>query len=408
MPLSIEDARSRARERRVIALIACVQFVNIVDFMMVMPMGPDFARALGISTNHVGIIGGSYTLAAAVIGLLLVPVLDRFHRRKALTLAIMGLGLATLLATQATGLHSLVFTRILAGIFGGAASSLALATIADAIPPQRRGRAMAWVMAAFSFASVAGVPIGLELSLRLGWQAPFAAVGILAMLVASLVASILPDVQERHEPTGERVSALESLVRNPAVLGGYAMVATAMFAGFLIIPNIATFLVFNFGFPRDQIGVLYMLGGAASFFVIQGAGRMIDRFGALPASVLGTVVLGTILVLGFVPEHPTISVYLLFVLFMAGMNIRFVTNQTVTSKIPAPHLRAGYLSLQSAIQHMATTLGAFVSSLMLGAGADGRLLHMPWVVALALGAIVFQPLMIWVLRRSPHAYDPIH
>ena len=34
-------------ERAVILLVAMVQFVNILDFMMVMPMGPDFAAALG-------------------------------------------------------------------------------------------------------------------------------------------------------------------------------------------------------------------------------------------------------------------------------------------------------------------------------------------------------------------------
>lgn len=77
--------RSRAiSERSLLFLIGAVQFVNILDFMMVMPLGPDFARDLGIPTSQLGLIGGSYTAAAAVTGLLGAFFLDRFDRRSAL------------------------------------------------------------------------------------------------------------------------------------------------------------------------------------------------------------------------------------------------------------------------------------------------------------------------------------
>lgn len=71
--LGSEGADRPARfpsERSVVALVGAVQFVNILDFMMVMPMGPDFARALGIDQSKLGYIGGSYTAAASVSGLL--------------------------------------------------------------------------------------------------------------------------------------------------------------------------------------------------------------------------------------------------------------------------------------------------------------------------------------------------
>ena len=55
-----------ARERTVVLLIAAVQFVNILDFVMVMPLGPDLARSLGMRSSDLGLVGGSYTAAAAV------------------------------------------------------------------------------------------------------------------------------------------------------------------------------------------------------------------------------------------------------------------------------------------------------------------------------------------------------
>src|SRR2546426_12413880 len=58
------------RERAILFLVGAVQFINVLDFMMVMPLGPDFAAHLGIPTSHLGYIGGSYVAAAAVAGLL--------------------------------------------------------------------------------------------------------------------------------------------------------------------------------------------------------------------------------------------------------------------------------------------------------------------------------------------------
>ncbi|HYH98342.1 MFS transporter, partial [Hyalangium sp.] len=151
-------------ERAVIFLIGAVQFVNILDFVMVMPLGPDFARGLGIDSSHIGYIAGSYTAAASVAGLVGGYFLDRFDRRKALAVCMLGLVLATGAGGLAMGLPSLMFARVLAGLFGGPATSLAMAIVAELIPVERRGRAMGAVMGAFSVASVVGVPLALEVA----------------------------------------------------------------------------------------------------------------------------------------------------------------------------------------------------------------------------------------------------
>ena len=77
-----------ATEGRVIALVTLLQFINIMDFMMVMPLGPDFALALGMDVSNVGIVAGAYTLMAAVVALFGAQYLDRFDRRPALLIEI--------------------------------------------------------------------------------------------------------------------------------------------------------------------------------------------------------------------------------------------------------------------------------------------------------------------------------
>ncbi|XFE76442.1 MFS transporter [Algoriphagus halophilus] len=99
--------------------------------------------------------------------------LDRFDRKKILLWVYMGFTLATLACALSPSYSILLFARVLSGLFGGLTSALILAIIGDVIPDQRRGRAMGLVMAAFSVASVLGVPLGLFLASLSNWHTPF-------------------------------------------------------------------------------------------------------------------------------------------------------------------------------------------------------------------------------------------
>jgi predicted MFS family arabinose efflux permease len=107
----------RLSERSLLFLVGAVQFVNVLDFMMVMPLGPDFAAALGIPASRLGLVGGAYTAAAALAGVAAATFLDRFDRRKALAVAMLGLVIATAAGGLATGLGTMLAARVLAGAF---------------------------------------------------------------------------------------------------------------------------------------------------------------------------------------------------------------------------------------------------------------------------------------------------
>ena len=55
-------------ERTLTLLLGGIQFVNVLDFMMVTPLGPDFSAALGIPTSRLGLVTGSYAAAASLAG----------------------------------------------------------------------------------------------------------------------------------------------------------------------------------------------------------------------------------------------------------------------------------------------------------------------------------------------------
>ena len=381
------------RERAVVFLIAAVQFVNILDFVMVMPLGPDFAAALGIPSSKLGMIGGSYTAAAAISGLAGSFFLDRFDRRPALGIAMLGLVAGTVMGGFATGFSSLIAARVLAGFFGGPATSLSFSIIADAVPPQRRGTAMGTVMGAFSVASVLGIPAGLELARRLSWRAPFFAVAGLGLLIAVCAVLLLPPMRG-HLVARKEMVQLRHLFRQRTVLTSWAMTFFVMAAGFILVPNISAYVQYNLGYPRSQLGLLYLYGGVVSFFATQAAGRLIDRYGSFRVGTAGTVFLAGVIGCGFVATPPLLPVTGIFVGFMFAMGLRNVAYNTLTSRVPSSGERARFMSIQSAVQHLASASGAFLSSQLLAERPGGALEGMPRVATTAIVLTLLLPLFL--------------
>ena len=66
------------RERWLLITLAGIQFTHIVDFMIMMPLGPQLTALFAISDAQFGLLVSAYTLAAGVAGLLAGRFVDRF------------------------------------------------------------------------------------------------------------------------------------------------------------------------------------------------------------------------------------------------------------------------------------------------------------------------------------------
>ena len=399
--MSDRSMPAHVSERRVLFLLASVMFVNVLDFMMVMPLGPDFAAALGIPLPRLGLVGGSYTAAAAISGLLGMLVLDRFDRRKALAVALCGLVLGTIAGGFATGLETMLAARVFAGVFGGPAAALALAIIADVVPPERRGRAMGIVMGAFSAASVLGVPAGLELARLGGWRVPFFAVAGVGALLAIMAIAMLPPLTG-HLAEPERASGLRgfgAFVRRPTVLLSLLATALVMLANFLVIPNLAAYWMYNFGYPRERLSLLYFVGGIVSFVTMPLAGRLVDRFGSTAIAAIGTALFGLVTFPVFIYPLYGLPVLLIFATFMGFASFRIIPMQTLGSRVPRPDERARFMSANSAVQHMAAAIGAIAGAQLLSETSTHALVGMDVVGWLSVGLAAPLPLLMWAVER---------
>lgn len=390
-------------ERSIILLLGAVQFVNILDFMMVMPLGPDFALALGIPTSHIGYLGGSYTAAAAVTGVIGATFLDRFDRRFALALALLGLAVGTLLGGFAQGFRSLILARVVAGAFGGPATALALAIVSDVVPPERRGKALGTVMTAFSVASILGVPAGLEIARQLGWRAPFFAVATACLVITLLALKRLPTLRGHLVRASRRAGSLRLF----DALSVTSLIGTAatMVGAFAVIPNISAFLQHNLGYPREHLGLLYLVGGATTFFATRRVGILVDRYGATPLILVGTALFCSVLFFGFIRPVAVTLVIVVFPLLMLSGTVRAVPMNTLASRVPHPEQRARFMSAQSAVQHLASSIGAGSSAILLQAEPSGRLIGMPSVALAAMMVAVVVPFTAWRVEAGVKARE---
>jgi predicted MFS family arabinose efflux permease len=388
-------------ERKLIFLTGAVLFINILDFTMVMPLGPDLARGIGMPGSALGLVGGVYTAAAAISGVVSALFLDRFDRRSALGVAMLGLVISTAAGGLSYDLSSLLATRAAAGVFGGPAAAIAFAMIADVVPAERRGRAMGAVMGAFSLSSVLGVPAGLELARIGGWQMPFFAVAGLGAVIASLVILSLPPFKLHLEPTANGRRPAEVPLRDffrPAVLTSFIATTFAMLSSFSLAPNLSTYMQFNLGYPRDQVGLLYLVGGAVSFATLRLAGSLSDRFGPALTNTVGCVMYFVVVYLVFISPVPSIPILVLFTGYMVTSGFRMVPIQALSSRVPSNGERARFSSIQSAVQHMASAIGAVLSSSMLTVDASGALVGTERVAWFSIACLVLVPGLLYRLQ----------
>ena len=396
-------------ERKVLWLLGAIQFVNILEFMMVMPLGPDFTLGLGVHNSDVGYVAASYTAAAAVSGFVGAFLLDRFDRRRALFVSMVGLVVGTFAGGLAPTFGALMAARMLAGMFGGPATSLSMSILSDVIPQERRGRAMGVLMGAFSVASVLGVPGALELARYGTWRAPFLVVGALGLVVTLFSLSALPSMTDhlRARVAGEDwvhefrglTRELLAMASRPLVLASWGA-SFALFVGsFVLIPNIASYVQVNLGFPREWLGGLYMVGGVVSFGVSRLVGVIVDRYGAAAANAFGVVLFVVIAWWGFHFATTSTWVPVFFVLFFIAMGFRNMSVNTQATRVPMAAERARFQSVQSMVQHLAASIAAVLSAKLILTRPDNSIDGMINVLAVStLFNLILTPLTLVVQR----------
>ncbi len=377
----VPDAR---RERWLLLTLAGVQFTHILDFMIMMPLGPQLTRIFGIDNAAFGLLVSAYTLSAGVSGLAASLYVDRFDRRRLLLVLYALFALATLACALAPGYQSLLLARVAAGLFGGVLSTLSQTIVADVVPFERRGAAMGIVMSSFSLATVAGVPLGLWLANALGWHAPFWSLALVCALLWVLAWRTLPALGQHLQGQSDKPMwhNLWSVLREPAHWRAFGLSALMMFAGFTVIPYITLYNTQNVGLTEAQIPWIYLCGGAATLVSARWVGRLSDRVGKQRmffhvALWVSLPLMATTLL----PRVPLWGVLLVSTSFFLLMNARMIPGMALISAAVRPDKRGTFMAVNGAVQSASMGAAAFVGGLIIGRDMAGQLTHY-WVAGL--------------------------
>lgn len=378
----MSSSLSRQRELYLLLTLAGIQFAHILDFMIMMPLGPILMTAFGIGTHEFGLLVASYSFSAALSGLLGATFIDRFERKRLLLVMFALFGLATLACGLAPDYVTLLAARGLAGAFGGVMGALVQTIVGDAIPFARRARASGLVATAFSLSTVAGVPLSLWLANHFQWRAPFIFIALLSTVFIVVGFLVLPELHQHlsREKRAHPFAAMFEVLRDANHLKALLYSSLIIFSGFTVIPFITVYAVGNVRIAPQDIPVVYLFGGSATLFTARRIGHWADRRGKVEVyrrlALAAMLPLLVVTHLGAVPLWAWVICTTAFFVLISG---RMIPAMTIITSAARPRLRGTFMAINGTVQSLTMGLATTLAGYIITQDSTGQIVGYPWV-----------------------------
>jgi MFS family permease len=288
-------------------ILMITAFIDMVGLLMVIPLLPFYAKALGQGGLIVGVLVSSFAVAQLLTAPMWGRMSDAYGRRPALLVGLTASAIAYVIFGFALELpHPLFFLflcRIVQGAGGGTVSVIQ-AYVADATRPDERAKALGWLSAATN----AGVAIGPVLgSLTHAWGPRGPGLFAAALCLGNIVFAwkYLDESRDMKEAaatkagttarprTRDAIQHVLAHAEEPAsrLIWIYA-IAMGAFQG--VTSMLGLYLNQRFAVTEKTIGFFFAYTGVIS--VLTRAlilGRMVDRYGEAKLSRFGSAMLAT-------------------------------------------------------------------------------------------------------------------
>jgi predicted MFS family arabinose efflux permease len=290
----------------------------------------------------------------------------------------------------ANSYHFLLAARVITGLFGGVIGSIGMAIAADLFPLEQRGRVMGVVQTAFAASQVLGLPVGLYLSNKWNWHAPFLMIAGIGAAVGLVIMFGMKPI-DAHLQLGRDRNPLQHLfktVSRPMYWRGFAATLLLAAGGYMLMPFGSAFTVNNLGIALDHLPTIYFVTGISSIIAGPLLGRLSDSVGKYPVFCFGSM-WGVIMVLIYshLGMTPLWGVILVNILLFLGISARMVSASALMSAVPDAPDRGAYMSVSSSVQQFAGGVASGLAGLVVVQTGSGRLEHYDWlgyIVAVAM------------------------
>ena len=405
-PTSAPAASFSPYQKFVVGLLAFLQFAVILDFMIMAPLGALIMPALQISPKQFGLVVSAYAFSAGVSGFVTAGFADRFDRKKILMFFYTGFLVGTLWCGLAPTFELLLAARVFTGLFGGVIGSVVLAIATDLFDVSLRGRVMGLIQTAFAASQVLGLPLGLFLSNRWNWHAPFIVLAVLGVAGLAVISAKLKPVDghlgkpQEHSP----FMHLFHTITEPRHLLAFLTVTLLATGGFMLMPFSSAFLVHNLGIELAHLPTIYFFTGICTMVFGPMIGKAADKFGKFQVFLFGsTLSILMVVVYTHLGNTPLAVVVLVNVVMFVGIFSRMIPFQALASQVPEPTKRGAFNAISASIQQVSGGVASLVAGHIVTLGADGRIEHFPEVGYVVVGTTLAAVGLVWNIQRQLQA-----
>lgn len=263
-------------------LLAQVSF-GLLAMTLCLPSMQEWGAIFDTQQADVQLTFSGYVVAYGALQLVYGPLSDRHGRKPILMLGLVVAGLASVMAALASDITTLTVARVLQGAGSAASMVVSRSMVQDLFTGPQRTRVMAYIGMALGMCPPLATLIGGQIHVRLGWQANFVLLAVLALALLLATWFGLPRVAK--PPSGDShwlramLSAYARLVREPRFLL-YVAILAATTATFYVFLGGAPIVLKGYGIGPDGIGwfimavpLSYILGNFMTSRLIQRLGE---------------------------------------------------------------------------------------------------------------------------------------
>ncbi len=320
------------------------------------------ADDLGVSRGIVGLAVTLPGVLAAVIALVAPVITRRLDRRLVLVLALAAVVVSCGLSVLSTGMYSLLFSRIFAGIAIGLYWPAMPVITVRQVPAERSAAALTVAFAGTGGALVLGVPFASWLGSQLGWRESFMVVGGIALLVLVAVLLLVRPVHA-DEPThlGDLLAAFQRRgVRYAVVMAGLLVSGQ-----FLTYSYVSPLLQEAAGLEVDAVAPMLLVFGVAGLIGNFAAAPLLRRSPGAAVITISVGIAAALLAIELLVHGPSLAVVLVAVWGVFGGAISVVMQTFVTRY--AGRYEESATALNSTIFNLSIAMGALVGGRLIDA-----------------------------------------
>ncbi|MFD0690120.1 MFS transporter [Actinomadura fibrosa] len=371
-----------------LALFAAA-FTAVMTELLPAGLLPRMSGALDVPEARIGFLVTGYAAASCVAAIPVTALLRGLPRRPVLLGVLAGFALCNAVTALSSSYAVTFAARLLAGVMGGTMWAMLAGYAARMVPPERRGRAIAIVLAGITVALSFGIPAGTAAASLAGWRAAFGALAAGGAVLAAWVRWKVPDFP--GEDAAERVP-----LRRIAVLPGILAVLSVTL---LLVLGHQAMYTYMAPFTEDsgfgRTGLVLFVFGLSTVAGIWLTGVLIDRF--LRATLAASLALlaASMVALGCAGDVPGVLLAAVAV-WGAAFGGAPTLIQTALVDASGPVHADVATSMQTTVYNMAIAAGSLIGGVLLEGSGSGVL---PWTTL----PLVTAALAVVVLARR-HAF----